>query len=106
MPIVGPAGAPTTLLMFRKDGMTSVTTTLVAATVPLLVMTSVKTIVSPTEAVDGSPDLVTAGSTTVAAPVGVFDGVGVSVGVLDGVGVSVGVLVGGLGGVCVGVLGG
>jgi hypothetical protein len=87
MTTVGPAGATTTLLMSRKSGTASVTMTLFASAFPLLVMISVKTIVSPMEAVVGSPDLVTAGSMTVAAPVevlvGVSDAVGVSVGVFD-----------------------
>src|SRR3990172_7324277 len=92
IPTDGPAGATMTLLMSRKLGTASVTITLSASAVPLLLTTSVKTIVSPIEAVDGSPDLVTAGSTTVAAPGEVLGGGDVSGGVLGGVGVAVGVL--------------
>src|SRR3972149_5202942 len=47
--------------------MTSTILTLVASILPLFVMTIVNTIVSPIDAVAGSPDLVTAGSTMLTA---------------------------------------
>ena len=69
--------------MVRKPGTTSVTMTLSASTFPLLVTIKVNTTVSPMEAVAGSPDSTTAGSTTWQAPVevAVGDGVEVAVGV-------------------------